>query len=313
MRTLRAVRQGLTQATTSAGLIACLWLVGLAAALPYAMVVRDSIQRSVGASRMHLDLREGFDMDWYSEYLHEAVGVGRLLTPTSVRPAAFLDNLEAWFSGDLFLTQPGLVALGVAFALGWALLVGGILHRFVYFEKGLSLRSLLGHGAELFPRYARLLVISGALYYLVYRFARWLFPRLEEALRDVTVERTTLAVHLAGAALVVLLLLLVKLTSDYAKVATILEGRRSMLLAAWRGLRFVLGHPLRTFGAYALVAVVGLALLALYALIAPGQAQASLAGVLWAFLVGQAFLALRIVQRLTAYAAAVEIYRDATP
>ena len=129
-------------------------------------------------------------------------------------------------------------------------------------------------------------------------------------MRDVTVERTALVVNLIAALLVIALLLLVKLTSDYAKVATVLQGRRSMLLAAWHGLRFVIDHPLRTFGAYTAIAVAGLAVLFLYSQVAPGQGQTSLDEVLLAFVIAQAFLAVRTVQKLTTYGAAVEIYQD---
>ena len=310
MRTLKAVSSGLSHATRSAGLILCLWLVSAAIALPYTLVVREAVKSSVGASRVHLDMRQRFDMDWYSEYRHEAVGVERLLTPTSVRPAAFLDNLEAWFSGAIFTTNPALVALGVVFAVVWLLMLGGILHRFAYYEKEFSLRSFAAHGAEFFPRFTRLTVVTGIAYYSVYRLGRWLFPKLEETLRDVTVERTVLWAHLAGALLVGLLMMLVKLSSDYAKISTVLTGRRSMLLAAWHGLRFVLSHPMRTFSAYALVTLGGLVLLALLAWIDPGQSQGGLPGVVWALLVGQLMMAVRLIGRLTNYGTILEIYND---
>lgn len=310
MRTFDAVSRGLSRATSSPRLVVCLWLICLAVALPATLVVRQAVKRSVVDSRAHLDLEQRFDMDWYSEYSHDAVGSERLLTPTSVRPAAFLDNLDAWFSGALFTTDPALVALGVVFAIGWTLLAGGVLHRYVYQETEFSLRQLLGHGAEFFPRFARLLALTAVLYFFVYRFARWLFPRFENAMRDVTVERTALAVHLAGALLIILLLVFVRLISDYAKVATVLQDRRSMLIAAWQAMRFVMKHPLRTFGAYALVAVGGLAALGVLAWLAPGQAQSGLLGVAWAFFFGQVMLAVRLLQRLTIYGTAVEIYRD---
>jgi hypothetical protein len=134
---------------------------------------------------------------------------------------------------------------------------------------------------------------------------------LEEQMRDVTVERTALTVHLLAALLVVLLLTLVKLVSEYAKAATVLDGRRGMLAAAWRAARFVLSRPLLTFGAHGAIAGAGFLLLALYGIVAPGHAQAGLPGVLWAVLVGQAILVVRVVQRLTVSATALEIYRDA--
>ncbi len=312
MKTLRIITAAFGHAIASPGLIAWLLLMSLLVALPNALVVRQAVKDSVGASLAHEKLRDGFDMEWQSDYQFNTEGVATLLTPTSVRPAAFLDNLEAWFSGDLFTASPSLVALGVLYALLWSLMSGGILFRLVHDDSSFSLRTLLSRGAEYFPRFVRLMAVTGVLYYGVYRFSRWLFPKLADMMRDVTVEKTVLIVNLIAALLVLTLLTLVKLVSDYAKVATVLEERRSMVLAAWQGLRFVLRSPLRTFGAYATVAIAGLAALALYAQVAPGQGQASLTGVLFAFLVAQLFLALRIAQRLTVYGVAVEIYRDSS-
>ncbi len=310
MKTLKIIAAAFRQAIASPGLIAWLLLMSLLVALPNALLVRKAVETSIGASLAHEKLRDGFDMEWHSDYRFNNDGTASLLTPTSVRPAAFLDNLEAWFSGELFTASPSLVALGVLYALLWSLMSGGILYRLVHHDRAFSLRALLSRGADYFPRFVRLMALTGVLYYAVYRFSGWLFPKLADMMRDVTVEKTVLAVYMIAALLVLALLTLVKLISDYAKVATVLGERRSMLLAALHGLRFVLRHPLRTFGAYATIAIAGLVALALYAQVAPGQGQASMTAVLIAFLIAQVFLAFRIAQRLTVYGVAVEIYRD---
>src|SRR5205814_8067467 len=105
---------------------------------------------------------------------------------------------------------------------------------------------------------------------LVYLLARKLFITVEDATRDVTVERVLLAWTLAGAALIAVLLSVINAAFDYAKIATVLEGRQSMLPAALRGFRFVLARPARTLGLYLALGAIGLLLLAGYSLIAPG-------------------------------------------
>ncbi len=304
-----ALRAGCRRALGAPRPIAWLWLLTLLLALPATFTVHAAIERSVGTSRMHEDLRRGFDMNWYSEYEHEAIGVERLLTPTSVRPAALLDNLDDWWSGRILRLPLPIVALGVLFVLLWTLLVGGILHRYAFRQRDVSLRRVLSHGAEMLPRFLRLLLLSAIAYLAVYRGSRWLFPKLEEAMIDVTAERTVLAVYLTGAVLVVFLLLLVKLISDYAKVATVVDDRRSMVLAAWHALRFVLRHPLLTFGPYLGIALVAWSGLGLWALLDPGQAQSSSTGIVFAFLYGQLAIGIRLAARLSSYGAAVEVYR----
>jgi hypothetical protein len=312
VKTLKHIATAFGNAVASPGLIVWLLLISLLVALPNAMIIRDAVKDSVGASLAHERLRDGFDMEWHSDYHFKNDGIASLLTPTSVRPAAFLDNLEAWFSGSLFTAQPALVALGIFYALLWSMMSGGILYRFAHHDTTFSLRTLFSRGADYFPRFLRLMAITGVLYYGVYRISRWLFATIVDWTRDVTVEKTVLALNIVAALVVLALLTLVKLISDYAKVATVLEDRSSMLLAALQGLSFVVHHPLRTFGAYATIASAGLLALWGYSLVAPGQGQASVAGVLAAFLIAQFFLAFRIAQRLTVYGTAVEIYRDSS-
>ena len=99
--------------------------------------------------------------------------------------------------------------------------------------------SFLASSSRYFFRFLRLVIAAGLAYYLIYRFSLWLFPEIERATRDVTVERTVLLYNLVAAAFVLLLLVLVKVSIDYAKISTVVEERRSMVLAALRGAQFV--------------------------------------------------------------------------
>ena len=144
-----------------------------------------------------------------------------------------------------------------------------------------------------------LVVLAAGPYYLVYRLARWLFPWIEEMTRDVTLERSVLAYNLAGAAVIVILLVMIRTVFDFARISTVVEGRHSMFLAAIRGLRFVLGNPLRVLLLVLVVAVLGAGLLSIYALISPGAGQTTVAGVVWALCVGQTYILARLWLRLS--------------
>jgi hypothetical protein len=117
---------------------------------------------------------------------------------------------------------------------------------------------------------------------------------------------------IGAAALIALLLCVVNAAFDYAKIATVLEGRQRMLSAAARGFRFVLARPFRTLGLYFTLAVVGLLLLAAYRVVAPGARDATLPGVAAALLLGQIAVLLRLVLRLTFYASQMALYESVT-
>ncbi len=306
--------RGLGSALSAPGLLAWLWLANLLVALPAAVVVMAALEKSIGPSLVHENLRTGFDPGWFAEFEGEAEGIAATFTPAAVLGAGgFLKNLDAWLSGRLFELFPGALALGALYALIWACLLGGVLERFCQLGSAYPLRRFLADGGEYFLRFLRLAVLSGVLYYLIYRLARWLFRRLEDLTRDATSETVILAWVLGASALVALCLTVVRMAFDYAKIATVLEKRRSMLGAALAGFRFVLARPLRTLGLVLGFAILGALALGLYAVLAPGAGQASAGAVLLAFLAGQALLVLKLLLRLSLLAGEMALYRSVEP
>lgn len=309
MLALKGILVGLWRAVESPGLVVWLWLVSLVFALPAGVAMTGAIRSSIGGSLVHEQLAAGFDMGWYGEFQEEAKGVEKTFTPTLLGAGAFYNNLEALLYGDLFKQfPPGLIGLGILYALLWALFVGGILDRFTNPAGLFRLRSFFPAGGRFFFRFVRLAVLAGVLYFLVYRFAGWLYQRIAYLTRDVTVEGTVLTYTLLGTALVVILMTVVNMAFDYAKIATFVEDRRSMLLAALRGFRFVFSHPGTTMGVYYGFGILGIVLLGLYAFVAPGAGQSTVTGVVLAFLIGQAYLIAKLMLRLAFYGGQMAVY-----
>lgn len=305
---LKALIKGFWRVISSPGLILLLWLISFAVASPLAWVMSESIRSSLDGSLVADRLLDGFDTGWFGEYEAEAKGLEETFTPTVVGPGAFYNNLELWLYGDLFGMYPGLVGLGILYALLWALFLGGVLDRYSGSQGMLNLSRFLSAGGRFFFRFVRLVVLSGVLYYLIYRFGAWLFGRVEQLTIDVTVERTVFFWTVVAAVVVAFLLTLVNMVFDYAKIAAFRENRRSMLLAALRGFGLVLSHPLQTMGLYYVLVAVGVLLLAIYASIAPGAGQSTPTGILVAFLIGQAFLVVKIMLRLWFYGGQMALY-----
>jgi len=311
MRVTAAVLRGLAGALGSPRVLVWLWLAQLLVALPAALAVGGALERSLGSSRVAETMRDGFDPIWYTEFQAGAEGIAATFGPRLIGAAAFFDNLEAWLWGDLFTGEPALVAVGVGFALLWALLVGAVLERWMRPQSRLSLAGFLAGGGEHWIRFVRLAALTGFGYWGVYRFARWLFPRLETASRDVTAERAVLARYLLATLAVLLLLAGVRLVSDYAKIAIVAGRRRSAVLGAVEGLRFVLRNPLGAWGVALHFAAAGAAALALYALLAPGSGQASWSAVLLSLAGAQLFLLLRLALRVGLLGAEATLYGQA--
>jgi hypothetical protein len=292
------------------GLLACLWAVNLLFALPAAFLVGEALRESIGASQVHEALRGGFDMGWYGEYRAEAEGIAASFRPTLSGPGGVLDNLEAWLDGRLFTRYPAVVALGLGYVLLWGFLTGGVLDRLARPADDHSVQRFLERGGRYLLRFVRLTLLSAGPYWLVYRFHRWGYDLVEELTRDVTAERTVLLWTVAVTAATAGLLGLVHVAFAYAKIATVVEERRSAFLAAVTGLGFVISHPLRTLGLYLAFGALSGALSVLWILVAPGAGQSTVAAIAVALVVGQLFLVLRLYVRLSLLAGQAALFRS---
>ena len=313
MSFIGAIKSGLRWALRAPGMAVALWLVNLLVALPAAGAMGALLEESIGASLVHEKMRASLDMEWYWGFSEKAGGIVETFTPGIVGAGAFYDNLESWITGDLFGLFPGLVALGILYALLWAFLLGGVLERMAGPGGTAALSGFAQAGGRYFSRFVRLAMMTAVPYVLIYLAARWFYEHLATLTRDVTEERTIFAVSLLTLAATSLLLVIVHMASDYAKIATVLQdhgdARRGMLRALAGGFRFVLSHPGAVFGIYYGVGLIGALLLGLYALIAPGAGQSTIIGVVLAFLVAQLFLLARVAVRLTLLGSQMNFYR----
>lgn len=312
MSILAALRSGLGRLLFNWWLLLLVWILSLALALPAAWVMANRIQDSVGHSLAAENLRQGFDLGWFGEFEADAQGLASTLSPTLSGAGAFYANLEAWLDGGLFRQLPTVVALGLSYALLWALLLGGILHRLSGPSRHGEGVGFYASSGRYFLPFVRLALLSGILYYLIYRFQGWLFHYIEKSTRDVTVERVVFFYTLLAAAGVITLLGLVHVIFDYAKIAAVLEGRRSMVMAALRGLGFVLSYPFRTLALALLVGLAGVGVVALYSMVAPGAGQSSPAAVVGAFLVAQLFLVGKLGLRLLLLGGETALFQSVT-
>jgi hypothetical protein len=309
MTATRAMAAGARRALGSPAILLWLWLVSLVVAAPAAWIVATSLEQEIGTSRAHETLLEGFDMEWYDSWPTREPRLVSTFTPTHAGAGAFYENLERLLTGRPVFRSPGVVALAGAYALVWLSMLGGVIDRYADRDGRPGIRRFFGAGGRFFFRFARLAALSGLLYLGVYWMARRLLAWMEAATLDVTVEGTIFYYSLLVWALVAVLLTLVHACFGFAKVATVVDDRRSMLLAAGRGLVFVAGHPAKTLGLYYGYLLVTGFLLVVYALVAPGIGQQTWRAVIWAFAGGQLFLLLRLLVRLSLLGGQTALYQ----
>lgn len=307
----KAIRQGLRQAFNLPRILCLLWLVNLLFAVPVSLMIRDALADSFGSSRVAHNMREGFDRGWYAEFESTAGDLEATFRPTVSGPGPLLDNLEAWWSGSIAGdANPGLVALGLGYAVLWAFLLGGVLDRLARPQPSFALERFFAAAGRTLPRFLGLALISGVIYFLIYRLGRQLYGWVEAASRDVTVEKTAFAWVVAASVVVVVLLNVVRMMFDYAKIAIVLEDQRNVLDAIWAASSFVIRHPFKTVGVTFGFGVIGAVLFGLYLWLAPGAGQSTLASVALAFLFSQLYLTARLTVRVGLLGGQMSLYRS---
>lgn len=314
MSIVKAFATGLKRVVNSPAVVFWLYLASVILALPLAWAMKGILEGAIGSSLVHEKLRQGFDLAWYGEFSFERRGLATSFGPDVIGILPVLSNLERLLDGQVLQVDTTIFLAGGVFLLAWAFFAGGILDRYARSDEPYSRGRFFTESGEYFFRFVRLLLLAILIYWGIFR---WVAPALnrwlENATRDVAAERTQLAYALGFYAVVGLLLVLVNVAFDYAKIALVVEQRRSAVLAFLRGLGFLFSHLVRTLSLYFLLVLVGLVLVGVYALVAPGPGQSRVATIALAFLLGQAYLVARLLLKLWFLASQTALFQAARP
>jgi hypothetical protein len=283
------------------------FLITLLVAVPPGIVIRNSISSSLGHSQDADTAASGVNTEWWDRFGETATGLDRTFAPTIIGFGAVLDNLSRFVDNDA--VPPVLLGLVAAYLLTWLFLVGGVIDRYAR-NRPTRAQAFFGTCGVYFWRFLRLAIVALVGYAFLFGVVHgWLFDGFYGwATHDLTVERTAFLLRLGLYAVFGAVLVFWNVVMDYAKIRAVVEDRHSMLgsvLAAWR---FVVGHPLRTGGLYLLNGVMFVAVVAVYALLAPGAAGAGRMAWL-GFAIGQLYLLARLAVKLGFYASQTAMFQ----
>jgi hypothetical protein len=276
-------------------------------ALPLAIAVRGAIASQLGDSLTATQVADDVDWNWWQEFSSQATGLGTTFTPSVIGFAATLDAVSSVL--DRRGAIPPIAWVLALYIAGWAFLSGGILDRYARQRPTRAFGFFAAAGAYFF-RVVRLAAIAGLVYWWLFAFVhRWLFDQLFVTLtRNLSVERTAFGWRLSFYVMFGAVLLLVNLLLDYTKVRIVVEDRRSVIGALSAAMRFIGRHPAQVFGLYALNTVAFMALLAVWALAAPGAGRWGLS--MWAaFLVTQLYVVVRLLMKLQFLASQTALFQ----
>jgi hypothetical protein len=296
MRPLSALTDGIRVASRAPVVLAGVYVVTLLTALPLSLLMRSALASHLGNSMIAEQVARGVHVQWWSEFVSQSGTSGETFRTTIIGFAAVLDNISALADGR---ARPApILWIGAFYLLAWLFLSGGVLDRYA---RGRPTRAheFFAACGIFFMRFLRLAPLAAAIYYVLFAGVHpLLFDGVYgELTRDVTAERSAFFVRVVLYLAFGLLLAAVNVIFDYAKVRAVVEDRRSMIGALAAGARFVR----RNAGPVALLYVLNMgifvAVLLVYALVAPGAESAG-AGVWFGFAISQLYLLARLWVKL---------------
>ena len=316
MNLTMVVKEGLGKVLMAPSLVLWVFVMLLLMAVPASIAMRDTISDSIGASLVQENLLEGFDQGWWGEFSNANRGLANTFSPLVTGGIPLLTNFETFLDGRLGRLHPPILATGAFFLLFWIFLQGGIIDRYARPDEPHSRERLFSRSGRHFFRMLRLALLSVLGYWVILIcIGGWLQSWVGRSFRDSTREGPILLATGLIYLLVFALWWVFSLGIDYAKVALVVERRRSAFFSFLRGFGFILTHPFQCFGLSLIMLLLAAAFGGFYFLLAPGPSQASLQAVLIAFLAGQIYLLLRIGIRLLALSTETTLFStfDAPP
>jgi hypothetical protein len=303
-----AWRDGMRRVNRAPAILLGVWVLTLLVSVPMAAAVRGMLEDHLGGSLAAETAASGVNYDWMQEFGDQATGLGVTFRPTIIGFGAVLDNLSAFLDNS---TRPVvIVGAASAYVVLWIFLEGGILDRYAR-DRPTRPGGFFSASGVFFFRFLRLAAVQWLTYALLFSVVhRWLFDELYPRLiHEFTVERNAFFVRLGLYLLFGAMVAVLTTIFDYAKVRAIVEDRRSMIGAIRAGIGFITRHSGAAIGVFLVNFAAFIAVVAAYALVAPGVWQAGImTGI--AFAIGQAYVLARLWVKLVFWASETALFQS---
>ena len=235
-----AFREGLRRVNGAPMVLAGMFAVTLFVSLPLSYALRGMIEAHLGSSLAADSAAAATNYGWWQEFSAQASGLGTTFIPSISGFGAVLDNLSGLLDHVPMATT--IAGVTAAWLVLWSFLAGGVIDRFARARRTRS-HGFFGACGVHFWRLLRLGAAAWLVYAFLFRYVHaWIFTDAFAWLtRDITVERASFAIRIAGYVVFGTFLVLCNLVFDYARVRIVVEDRRSAEAAVADG---DLGGPL---------------------------------------------------------------------
>lgn len=323
-----SLKNGIAKVSGTKRMVAFVWFINVLFALTLALPLLTQLNGYLRTSTMDEKLLKQMDASWFETYQFdfEKSEIAKLMDYSIFGYAPFLNHLEAQLSGTFvkaiggFLydfifrweINPGRISL--LFALGFFYVcvgnffAGGFIGMYAK-DYRTSLSEFFMDSAKYFGKFFRLSLFSLLVYYLFFTFlVDWVSDAIPQWTQNTPSEAIPFRYYMIAGGLTWLVLSFFFMILDYARIRIVIEDRTSVLSASFAGARFAFSNFLNTFGLYLLLGIIGIAFIAMYALLESQVPQTSFWLIVLVFVLQQLYMIARFWLKATWYASQTSLY-----
>lgn len=281
-------------------------IFSLTLAPPMHRALKDSLGKSLAGERM----TKGFDYLWWEEFRDTAGGPAGTFSPAVMGKGALLFNLERMAKGRLASLPGEILLAAILFILIRTFVMGGVLTIYQNGRESAQKAGFFISSARLFPVFLGIAGLAAVFYLgLIGGLERWSDLLVGRAAANASSEVSPFFLALAFSLLFLLLVLLLQMVFDYARILTVANGSRRVFQAVAAALRYIFRHLLPVLGIFFLILSAQLGISLLYIFLDGVVPQASPAGVAIGMLLQQGFIFSLVWIRCWLYASQLELVR----
>lgn len=329
MNILSSLKQGFRLASRTKRMILFAWFLNVLFAMVLALPTLKQLDAYLRESVMDEKVLKQLDPAWSESYRvdMEKSEYTRSLDYTIFDYAPFLNHLEMQMEGgfvrtlagflyDFFVRwqlNPGTLSLLFFISLLYVcvntFLAGGFVGIYSKDYRS-SFPEFLMDGARNFGKFFRIALVALVVYYLFFGvLVDWVNNTIHEWTQNDASETVPYLYYMMRNVVVLLLLSLLFMVFDYARIRMVVDDRTSALGATVAGARFAFPRLLKTYGMYLLLTAIGVLLVIVYAVLEKSMPQESYWPLVFLFVLQQLYMVARLSLKATFYASQVTMYR----
>jgi len=314
MGVFKAFSMGMWSAVRVKKIIAFVFIINLVFGLSLAVPLYDTLHNSFGNTEVRNDMMHGFNYQWWIEFQHDNTGFVTSFNPSITGIGAVLNNIQALFYGSFVnsLYSP-IFIMALIFMIMNTFFTGGLLAIYKSEEQFYTMKEFFKGCGKYFFKFLRLLLISLVLYVVVYIWGRGLLDSLHGYLtQNAGTERFVVILGFVKDIIIIFVIFLINMIFDYAKVRTVLEEGKWMIIETLKSISFIFSNFFRALLVYYLYALLGLIFIVLYWLGHTYIPQVTIWMIVAAIAVQQVYIIINIWVRYSLLGSEMAFYKGNT-